>query len=234
MLNPKKKITKKEIKQDGLITAYAQATTFYYENKKYLSYGITAIVVIVIFSLIYINNKRANNEKAAAEFSKVFSIYDKGATDAKQYKTAIDGEPEHGIMGLNSIVENYGSTQAGEFARFYLASAYYHLGQYDDALKNFDSFSSSSNFLTASALAGLGNCYEVKGEYGKAASYYEKAANTVSDPTDTPDYLNLAARCYGLSGDKSKAVALFKRLKKDFPASTFAREADRYIAQFSA
>lgn len=233
MLNPKKKLQKKEIKQDGLISAYAGATSFYYENKKYISYALTALVLVVVGIFIFINNRRANNEKAAAEFAKIFPIYDEGASEVNQFNVAIDGQPEKGIMGLKAIVENYGGTDAGELARYYLGNAYYQLGQYDEALKAFDGFSSSSPFLTASAYAGLAGCYEVKQDLAKAATYFEKAANTQADLMHTPEYLNSAARCYGLSGEKEKAVTLYKRLKKDYPTSTFAREVDRYIAQFS-
>jgi tetratricopeptide (TPR) repeat protein len=234
MLSPKKKLSKKEIKQDGLLNAYAQTSNFYYENKKLVSYILTAVVAVVVVSLVFINNRRANNEKAAAEFGKVFSLYDQGASNTLQYKAAIDGQPERGIMGLKAIVDNYGGTEAGNLARFYLASAYYALGQYDEALKNFNDYSGSNALLSASALSGMGGCYEAKGENAKAASYYEKAFNTSTKSMNAPEYLNSAARCYGLSGEKEKAVTLFKRLKKDYPTSTYAREVDRYISQFSA
>jgi hypothetical protein len=45
--------------------------------------------------------------------------------------------------------------------------------------------------------------------------------------------LNNAARNYALAGDKAKAIELYKRLKKNFPTTTFGREADRYVAQLS-
>lgn len=234
MLKAKKKITKKEMKEDGLITAYGKVTSFYDLNKKYFNYAFTAIIVIVIATVIFVNNRRANNDKAATELGKVFTIYDAASNDIRQYKIAIDGQPERGIMGLKSIVDNYGSTKSGELARFYLANAYYNTGNYDEALKEYDSFSNSSDLLTASAIAGIGNCYEAKKEYEKAASSFEKAAGKISNTFNTPDYLNSAARCYGLAGEKEKAVTLFKRLKKEFPKSTFARDADRYISQYSA
>jgi len=233
MLKAKKRITKKEMKEDGLITAYGKVTSFYDLNKKNFNYGLTALVVLVIAVIIFINNRRANNEKAATELGKVFTIYDAGSNDSRQYKIAVDGQPERGIMGLRSIVDNYGSTESGEIARFYLAGAYYNLGNYDDALKSYDSFSSSNDLLAAAALAGMGNCREAKHEYEKAATSFEKAAGKISNAINTPDYLNSAARCYGLAGEKEKAVSLFKRLKKEFPKTTYAREADRYISQFS-
>jgi len=233
MLKPKKKITKKEIKQDTLITAYANVTSFYDQNKKYISYALTALVAIIVGIFIYSNNRRANNEKAATELGKVFSIYDGAATNVQQFRAAIDGHPERGIMGLKSIVDNYGSTKSGEIARLYLANAYLNLGQFEEALRQYDSFGGSDRLMKASALAGMGSCYEAKGEYEKAASSFEKASGTITNNFNTPDYLNSAARCYGLAGEKERALAIFKRIKKEYPTSTYAREAERYLSQFS-
>ncbi|MBI4811024.1 MAG: tetratricopeptide repeat protein [Ignavibacteriales bacterium] len=136
-------------------------------------------------------------------------------------------------MGLKSIVDNYGSTESGELARLYLANCYLSIGNYDEALKHFNSFDSDNDLLSASAIAGMASCYEGKGEYKKAASEFEKAAAMLSNQINTPDYLNSAAICYGKAGEKEKAVSILKRLKKEYPKSSFAREADRYISQFS-
>jgi len=233
MLKPKKKITHKEMKQDTLITTYAKVTGYYDENKKYINYVFTAVVVIVIGIVIYLNNHRSNNVKAATELGKIFNIYDAAANDPRQYTVAVEGQPERGIMGLRSIVDNYGSTVSGELARFYLANSYLHLGKYDDALKQFDSFSSDNDLLSAAALAGIGACYEGKNDYASAAKKYEKAANAISNQAVTPDYLNSAARCYGISGEKERAVELLKRIKKEYPKSAVARDVDRYISQYS-
>ncbi|MBI4549208.1 MAG: tetratricopeptide repeat protein [Ignavibacteriae bacterium] len=233
MLKPKKKITKKEIKQDGLVTAYAEATSFYYEHKKHISYVVTALVVMIVAVVIYINNRRANNEKAAVELGKVYSIIDAAASDSRQFKIAIDGQPERGIMGLKSIVENYGGTESGELARFYLANAYFNIGLYDEALKQYEEFSTDNELLHASTLAGIGRCYEAKKEYSTAATYLEKAANAISNSSVTPEYLSSAARCYALAGDKEKAITLYKRIKKEYSTSKYGRDADRYIGQFS-
>ena len=234
MLTPKKKLSKKEIKQDALLTAYAKATSLYYEHKKYINYAFTAVVVVVIGVLIFVNNRKADNEKAIAELAKVFTVYDAGVTDRRQYTTAINGQPEQGMIGLKGIVENYGSTEAGESARFYLANAYFNLGQYDDAMKYFDDFSSNNVLLRASAVAGLAGCYEAKKEYGKAGAQFEKAAGISVTNVHAAEYLFSAARCYGHSGEKEKAISLLKQIKKDYSTSSFAREVDRYISQYSA
>src|SRR5512143_4127009 len=102
MLTPKKKISKKEIKEDALLTAYAEATTFYYENKKMINYALTGLVVLVIGILIFMNNRKASNEKAQLEFAKVFALYDAGSTEKSQFNAAIQGKPEQGIIGLKA------------------------------------------------------------------------------------------------------------------------------------
>jgi len=233
MLKPKKKISKKELKHDPLLTSIGQAKTYYDQNKKYLSYATTGLIVLVIAIVIFVNNRRANAEKAATELGKIYKIYDNAAMDKAQYKIAINGQPERGIMGLKAIVDNYGSSTSGELARFYLANAYYNLGQYDEALNQYEDFSSGDPLLAASATAGIASCHEVKKEFGKAASYYEKALSLARKSETAAEYMNNAARCYGLAGESAKAIELFKKLKKEYPTSSFARDADRYITQYS-
>jgi tetratricopeptide (TPR) repeat protein len=234
MLKPKKKLTKTEIKQDTLLTFYAKLTMYYETYKKYVNYGVTALIAIIVIIVIYVNNKKANDEKAATELGKVFQIYDAGSSDPQKYQMAIDGQPERGVMGLKAIVDNYGNTSSGEIARFYLAHAYLNLDKPDEALKCFDSFSSNNDILSASAKAGMAACYERKGDLEKAATNYEKAAKIAADQNSTPEYLNAAALCYGRIGEKEKAISILKQIKKEFPKNQIAREVDRYISQFSS
>ena len=91
MLTPKKKISKKEIKQDELLSAYVKASSFYYENKRYVSYAITGLVILVVATLIFVNNRRASNEKAATELGRIFPIYDAAQSNPLQLQQAIDG-----------------------------------------------------------------------------------------------------------------------------------------------
>jgi tetratricopeptide (TPR) repeat protein len=228
MLRPKKKISKKELKEDALITKYVQVTTFYEKHKKNISIGITALVVLVIASLVYINNRTANNEQALADLGKVYTYYDNG-----QYQLAIDGVPERNIPGLKTIVDNYGGTPSGNLAKFYVANSYYHLGKHDDALKQFVDFSPAGQLLSVSKLSGIAGCYEAKGMYADAADYFEEAATKYANDISAPENMNNAARDYALAGKKDKAIELYKRLKTRFPTSSFGREVDRYIAQLS-
>ena len=225
MLSPKKKISKRELKEDALITTYVKITGFYDKHKKNISIAVTVVAVLIIASIIFLKNRADNSEKASSQLGEVFSLFDNG-----QYQQAIDGLPERNITGLKSIVENYGGVRAGNYARFYLANAYYHLGKYDLALTQFEDFSPSDEVLAVSRLAGLGSCYEALGKYKEAAENYEKASTKYPQDGSAAENMSNAARNFGMAGDKETAIELYKKVKKNYPTSTFARDADRFIA----
>jgi len=230
MLRAKKKISQRVIKEDALVTTYFKAQVWYDENKKRVSTAGGILIAFAVALWFYSNNVHANDQRATTELAKVYTFYDNG-----QYQIAINGVPEKNVSGLQSIVDNYGSTKSGNIAKFYLANAYYNSQNYDKAQQYFNDFSSNGNTLVEnSAIAGIGACYEAKGDFKKAAEYYEKAALKNSDDPNAPDNLVNAARNFGKSGEKDRAVELLKKVKKDYPTSTAARDVDRYMAEVSA
>lgn len=226
MLKPRKRITKKELKQDTLVTAYFKAVNLIRNNRKIVSGTVTGLVIAVIVVIAYMNNMRSNNTKAATDISQVLGAFSGGA-----YQVAINGDPAHNVSGLKSIVENYGGSETGEQAKIYLADCYYYLGDYDDAMKYFKDYDGSDKFLQASAYAGMAEVYEIKKEYSKAAEYYERAAASDSKNFLAPQYLVGAARNYIKVDRKEKAIALLTRVKKDFPNSQYAGNVDYLLAE---
>jgi len=228
MLRPKKKISKRDLKEDTLITTYVKLTSFYEEHKRNISIAVTVLVVAVFAVVIFFKNRAENNEKAVTALGAIFELYDAG-----QFQPAVDGIPEKNILGLKAIVDNYGGSAGGELARFYLAGAYFQLGRYDEALKAYEDYSPSGELLSVARLSGIGSCYETKGMFKDAAVSFEKAATQYPKDISAAENLNSAARDYGQAGDREKAIELYKRIKKNFPTTAFARDADRFIAQLS-
>jgi tetratricopeptide (TPR) repeat protein len=228
MLKPKKKISKRELKQDALITTYMKVQTFYDKHKKAISIGTTTMVVVVIAIVVFVKNRADNNERAVVQLAAIHQMYDNG-----QFQTAIDGVPERNVAGLKVIVDNFGSSRTGELARFYLADAYFQLGKYTEALENFQDCSPSGDLLKSSRLAGIAASHEALGNHKEAGNYFERAA--AKDPTEgsMAEHLHNAARNYAQAGDKERALDLFRRIKKNHPTTTYGREADRYIIQLS-
>jgi tetratricopeptide (TPR) repeat protein len=229
MLKPRKKIKKQELKEDKLVLTYYKAREFVERNRKILSYVLTGLIIVVAGVIIYRNNLKAENERAEVLFAKIMGYYDSG-----DYKTAIEGVPQRNIQGLKYIVENYGGTKAGEIATYYLANAYFMIGDYDNALKYFKKYDGDDKLLLASALAGIASVYEAKGDYKRAGEYFEKAAQRFKENILVPEYLYNSARNYKLAGEREKALRLFERIKKDYPNFQRIRDVEIYIASLKS
>ncbi len=226
MLKPRKRITKKELKQDQLITTYVKTTEFLRNNRKVVSGTLTGLVIAVIVVIAYLNNRHSDNLKAATDLSQVMNLFDGGA-----YQMAINGDPTRNITGLKTIVDNYGSSETGEQAKIYLADCYYYLGDYDNAMKYFKDYDGSDKLLETSADAGIAEVYEISKDFEKSAEYYDRAASRDSKSFLTPQYLIGAARSYIKIGKKDRAIDLLNRVQKNFPDSPYATNLDYYMAE---
>ena len=228
MLKPQKKISKREIKEDKLVTKYFETRKWIDENTKFLSYVGIGLVVVVVIGFLWSKNRADSNEKATGMLAKLVPYYDEG-----RYELAVNGVPQEGTQGLQAVVSEYGSTHAGEIAKLYLANSYFALKDYDKALSMYDDISISDKMITASAYAGMAACYEAKGNYSNAASYFEKAASKNMAAIQAPENLQRSAKNYAAAGKKEKAIELLQMLKKEFPTSSYARDVDLYIAEYS-
>jgi tetratricopeptide (TPR) repeat protein len=229
MLKPQKSISKKEIKEDRLVTTYFQSRKWIEENKRLAGY-IIAIPFIIVLLLFWWGQKTNEwNDEASTMLAKITPYCDEG-----RYELAINGVPQEGVQGLQAIVDEYGSTATGQFAKLYLANCYFTMENYDKALEYYDDISISDKMITASALAGVAACYEAKGDFNEAASYFEKAASKNMTLMQAPENLQRSAINYAAAGKKDKAVEILQTIKKQFPTSPNARDVDLYIAEYSS
>jgi tetratricopeptide (TPR) repeat protein len=230
MLKARKKITHKELKKDKLVTTYFNVKNWFEkpENRKKvgMAAGIVAVLVIAVF--LYISNRRTKNEEAEAKLSLIVNLYQQG-----KYQEAINGDAATSTPGLNEIVANYGSTNAGQTAKYFLANCFYNIKDYDNALKYFDDYSGNNDFIKASCISGMAAVYEAKGDMNKAAEYYEKSAAVNKDVFMNPDCLYSALRIYTQLGDKESAQKIYKHLKDEYPKSKYIAESKKLESLFS-
>ncbi len=228
MLAKKKKITKRQIKEDKLVTTYVKLQEFYEEYQQKIFIGAAILAVLIVGLLLYNNKVKEDNSKAAAELSKVIPLY-----NAKAFQEAIDGKPENNIMGLKKIVEEYGSSEQGENAKIYLANSYYMIGDIENALKYYEDYGGSVATFKATSLAGIGACYEAMGNYGDAAEFYSKAAFVTKENPQIPNYLFRAGVNYFKTGQKKAAKKLFLMIKNEYKKSDYVAKAQNYLEMMS-
>jgi tetratricopeptide (TPR) repeat protein len=225
MLTKKKKLSKKQIKEDKLVVTYYKVLGYFQENKNRIVIYVAAFLVLVAAVFFYIQNKNENNLKASDQLGKVMDLYNNGS-----YLQAIQGKPGTNVEGLKKIVENYGNTENGEIAKIYLANSYFMLDKIEDAFKYYEDYDGSIAIFKAASLAGQAGYYAYKNDFDKAADLYRQASKVSSEDVLNPDYLLKAGINYIKAGKKEDAKDLFEKIKKDYTSSNAFREVDKYLA----
>lgn len=224
MLRPRKRITKRQIKQDKLVTVALKVTDFVNQNSKYLITSVIGVIVVVLAVLVFTKSKKEAEERASLKLTQAIAEYNQ-----QNYNAVIEITTE--------IVEKYKGTNSAGIATFYLANSYFFKKDYAKALKYYTKYLDDYNadeLLSSSSLSGIGACLEQKGEYQQAAQYYERAAKKYSNSFQAPqNYLN-AGRCYILAGERDKAEKILKTVLDNYPNARVKTEAELYLAQFQA
>lgn len=214
MLKPRKRITKKKLKEDKLVTFYFKATQWLEDYSKYLMIAIAAIVVIAA-AVVFYNYSQTKSEKTAS------------VELARATRTLESGDFQNAIAQLSSIVDNNGGSTSGTMARLYLANAFFRNKDYVNAEKNYRKFASSfsgDDYFISAAQGGIAASLQAQKKYHEAAQVFEKAAGKYESVL-APNFLIQAGRCYANLGENAKAKAMYQKVIEDYPKATEKDEA---------
>ncbi|MYJ44226.1 MAG: tetratricopeptide repeat protein [Rhodothermaceae bacterium] len=198
---------------------YTPILAAYYGNRNvFTGIAIGVIAVIAgIFGFNYIQGER--NTQAQERLGAIILEYERG-----EYQVALDGSGE--TLGLLDIIDRYGSSPAGNTARFYAGNALFELEEYEQALEQFENFNASDDFLGASATAGRAAIHEMQGVYSLAADLFKRAAEMDDNQVQSPYYLRSAARAYVESGELDTAEEIILEAKERYPETDLVDEFD--------
>jgi TolA-binding protein len=216
-----KRITKRQMKEDKLVSTTFRATEYIQKNKNTFTIALSAAVVVFIVAMLFKwSNDRKRNEAA--------TLYSRADMEIAM------GQTDQAIADLQTVVENYGGTPSAAMACLTLANDYYALKQYDNAQKYYEkvlSEYSKDNMLAASAAAGAATCLEMKGDRAAAAKMFMQAADL--DPRDlwSPGYLLKAGNDFIQAGDKASAETAFDTIEKKYPNTSESTAARRSLAE---
>jgi predicted negative regulator of RcsB-dependent stress response len=131
------------------------------------------------------------------------------------------------------VAEKYPNTNPGRLATYYAALCYENLDRTNQALEELKKISSSSDKELASmAQFQTGIVYERTGKMDDAAKVFRDLSDHPS--VFVPRQLALLELAQTLRANKpQEAVTVYQQLKKDFPNSAAADEADRALEALS-
>ncbi|MCV9388166.1 tetratricopeptide repeat protein [Reichenbachiella ulvae] len=211
---------------EALAEQISRTEQFIEKNKTMVSVVGAVLAVIVLgflFGRYYIESQ--NKDAQRDLFQAVYYF------EADSLGLALNGDGNN--YGFLEIINSYGMTDAANMANYYAGATYLKLGDFDNALKYLKAFSASDYLIQGRAYALTGDAYMELGEYGQAASYYEKAAGYNANDQFTPGYLVKAAIANETSGDTAAALANYETIVDDYKESTVYQDALKHVTRLS-
>lgn len=221
MLRPKKRLTRKEIKQDKLVTVYFKTVEFLQKNLTYMLAGITAIVIIMFASVMITQSKKSAENSAAKEFIAGQVEYERG-----NYQDAAEI--------FRTMINNFSGTQNAKIGTYYLANTYYYLGEYDQALEYYEEFvqkHGNDKIFGCPAMLGVANCLIARRQFEAAAEKFIQVVKKWPDSIRAPESLLNAGLAYMEAGARDKAIQAFEQLLKKYPDAQVKSDAELFLAK---
>jgi tetratricopeptide (TPR) repeat protein len=214
MLRPTKKIHRKEIKEDALVTNYFRVRKLVDRYSRQVNIGLIAVLAIAVILILMARSKRGAELKAQERL---------GLAEQAYYMN----DYPRVVKDMEPILKAYPGTRAAGTAAFYTANAYFALGNTAEAEKYYkmvvDHYGQNPLF-SASSYAGLAAIEDSRNQGAKAAQLFEKAGMKYPKLYSAPFYLKEAARCYLSAGKKNEARELLDRIQKKYPDSAVSEE----------
>jgi len=213
-----------------------KAEDFVAKNQKGIFIIIGLAAVIALAYLGYNNfiaepkAEEAMNEMYSAQ--KYFDEAVVGTDKDSLYTLALTGGG--GKLGLTDIVDQYGSTPAGNLTNYYAGMAYLNTKDYTNAVKYLGDFSTDDAVLGPIAKGAMGDAFVQLNQLPEAFEFYEKAIAASTNDYTTPMYLLKAANVAQSLGKTAKALEYYKRIKSEFDTSDQAKNIDTFIGRAEA
>lgn len=219
----KQKNTQNELEVQEIVS---RSERFIENHSKKLIIGIVAILVIVAAFLGIRHGYSIPQEKKA--IAALFKGEQYFARDS--FALALNGNGAD-YAGFEAIIDQYGSTDAGNLAKAYAGISYFKLGDTEKALDKLKSFSSKDDMISPAITGLIGDCYVNLGQTKEGISYFEKAAKNANNDIVSPTYLMKAGIAYESLQQYSNALNAYKTIKEKYYTSTEAADIDKYITR---
>lgn len=212
MVKGRKRLTRKEIKEDEVAQFFLEASRYVQQHsRKFVGLVLLAMIALIIVTV-------AVRQRRAAELE-AQSWVARANLELKQ------GNVTSALQGYSGVAERYRGTWGHSDASFFAANANFAVGRYDSALVLFETYLNLKKRraeFTVSCKQGIAQCLEQLGRYSEAAEGYLKVQREHPASPLAPDALFGAGRCYELAGDLPLAERTYSELIDLYPDSNQA------------
>ena len=209
--------------------AVSKTEQFFQENGKKVVIAVVAIVVGAVAGYLYKSLVIDANAEKASEL--IIEAQDRFGVQNPDFALALNGD-ENGA-GFLDVVEQYGSTAAGNLAKHYAGICYLRLGDLENAEKYLSMYKSvnelGAEVVNAQNLGLRGDIAVERGKYEAAVALYKKAVAASENVYTAPLFLYKRLLAYVALGNKAEAQKCYDTLQAQYPMSVEAREAEKVM-----
>ncbi|MFQ5510308.1 MAG: tol-pal system YbgF family protein [Candidatus Krumholzibacteriia bacterium] len=201
----KKRLRKKDIKQDRLVTMALRTSTFVQAHFTQVITGVVVLVAAIGITLFMAQARRTKTTEATQQLAVAMDQF-----LLRDYEAA-------STTFLN-IADRHPGQDAGTTSLYFLGECYLSLYRYQDAVDAYDRYldrSRDSHTFRVAARIGRACAYEGLTQFETAAVQMSELAETM-DPKDTryPDVLFRAGVFWEETGDVQKAVGFYDKVSE--------------------
>lgn len=217
------------IKEEVVIDSYHKVEHFVEANRPKILIALGLIVLGFIgyfaYKSFYLPGQEREAQAAMFMAQKKFENND--------FEAALNGDGTN--QGFAEIIDSYGgSTKAVNLAYYYAGVCALNKGEFQKAIDYLKHFDGDDEVVGSMALGAMGDAYTELGNMAEGINYYKKAANHSSNEFSGPMFLMKAGMASESNGDFATAKGLYEQVKQLYPESTYARDAEKYIARAEA
>jgi TolA-binding protein len=182
------------------------------QSQRYILYGVGAVALLFAGWFAYKQLVVGPQHKEAiGAMWKAQAMFEQDS-----FKLALEN-PGGGFDGFLGIIDRYGSSDAGNTAKYYAAICYLQMGDLENAKKYLEDFDAKGTMLPIMKYGILGDIYSDQQDFGKAAKLYEKASNAGKHDLLAGMYLRKLGLMHEHQGNKAEAKKAYERLFREFP-----------------
>jgi len=191
-----KRIRKRQNKQDKFVRTTFEFTDWVRDNQRTVTYLALAVIIVVALGYLFSGYRQRKEQNSYTALYRSLQSYRSG-----NYLLA--------ASDLEKLLTDHSGSSIEDQALYYLATAYYKMGDYDhaeEALNRFRDEYGDDSKVSLDALLTLACVQEEKGDLDNAANTYILAATKSRFPFQEKNGRMTAARLFTNSGKYDQAL----------------------------
>jgi len=225
--------------KDNDLATLAQNVQHTIETRKREVGGILIGVVVIVAIIIGYSAWQSRLEsRASAALASAMATLDTPAGPQPDEQNPQPGprfatereRDEEALAKFKAAADEFGSTDAGQLARYREGSLLLSLARPAEAVTAFQQVADANDeILGQMARLGLAEAHAQAGDYDQAIAVYQELSASATGPVPVEGVLMQLARAYRSAGRTEEARQTFTRVVDEFTASPYRPEAQREL-----